>query len=99
MSIIRAPSHKTYINLADDICRTIVPRLPAVTKIAAGVIAPAGPAPPFVKIRDASPGCVLLTVRGATAVQEVWMYSRDTKADKLMLARQLRDRRIPIRFT
>lgn len=39
---------------------------------------------------DEESGCVLLTIRGTTAVQELRIYSRDIAKTKLDLARTIR---------
>jgi hypothetical protein len=71
-------SHST-LTPTSDVIRRFVARLPEVTKVGAGLIKPSGPGPIRVKITKAS-GAIHVKVRGATAVQDVWIYSKDHPA-------------------
>lgn len=73
-------SHSTYIPEADKI-KNWAKSIPIIQKISAGIIKPVGPARAqnAIKIREEI-GCLTLTVRGNTAVQEIRLYSEDIGA-------------------
>lgn len=70
-------SHSTWILEADAI-KQWAKRLPIIKKISAGIIKPAGGArsPLAIKIKEET-GCLLLTVRGHTAIQDVRLYAEE----------------------
>lgn len=76
-------SHSTRIDAVEKLYRAIQ-HLPEIKKVGLGVIKPAGGGGQTrVKMLDES-GCLLLRVRGGTAVQEFRVYSTNstkTKAD------------------
>lgn len=95
----RRGEHTTYIELAAK-AANILARRPEVTGISPGYIQPGKGGTRGhrkVKIADAK-GCILLTVRQATSIQEVRVYTTNGHVTKLALARGLRNEGIPISF-
>src|SRR3989344_7780375 len=86
-----APSHKTYIPVADNF-RVFARKIPGVTCVSAGIIkAGLSPAPIRVKIVDES-GCILLKVRGPVCIQEVRVYTSNMQEVRTTIAREVRNR-------
>lgn len=99
MAVKQVNTHSTYIELADKIRTVIVLKTRGIRKLSAGLIKPAGASGrQFVRLSNESPTCLLLEVRGSTAVQEMRVYSQTLPEVKLALARQLRDNKIAIKF-
>ena len=89
--------HQTYIPLAKTI-RDKARGMEGITMISSGLITGGvRPAEQRVKICTET-GCILLVVRGTTAVQELRIYSHDLPRTRLDIARMLRNNDIRISF-
>ncbi len=72
-------SHTTVIEAAELPARAAA-QLECVTKISLGLIKTLRNGPPAIKFVDEGPGCLLVKVRGGSALQEVRVYSKDKNA-------------------
>ena len=89
--------HQTYIALAEKI-RDGALKLEHISMISPAVIdGGVRPGEQHVTLKDEN-GCVLLMIRGTTAVQELRVYSRNLQDTKLQLARLIRNMGVRIRF-
>ena len=93
-----ATSHTTVIPAAELIC-DILDDCEEVTKIAVGFIRTGLKAngTQSVKITDES-GHILLTVKGNTSSQEIFVYTRNVQTTKLAVAREARNKGMRISF-
>jgi len=80
-------SHTTITPAAQTIV-AVACALPAVTKVALGMITPVRVGQPTLKIIPEGPGCLFVKVRGTSSVQELWIYTteHDAVAERLMRA-------------
>lgn len=69
-------SHTTIIPAADAPARAAA-RLDCVTKISLGLIKTLRNGPPAIKFLEESSVCLLVKVRGASALQEIRVYTTD----------------------
>lgn len=69
-------SHTTVIEAAEPPARAAA-ALECVTKVSLGLIQTLRNGPPALKFVDAGPGCLLVKVRGRSALQEVRVYCTD----------------------
>ncbi len=72
-------SHTTVIEAAEMPARAAA-GLECVSKVSLGLIKTLRNGPPAIKFIDEGPGCLLVKVRGASALQEVRVYSKDKGA-------------------
>ncbi len=72
-------SHTTVIEAAEMPARAAA-QLECVSKVSLGLIKTLRNGPPAIKFIDEGPGCLLVKVRGLSALQEVRVYSKDKDA-------------------
>ncbi len=91
--------HSTFNDLAVGVA-DFLQKLPEVHKISPGYITSGiggGAGRRHVKIIDET-GCILLTCKQSSSVQEVRVFTKNPQSVKLALARWLRDSKIEISF-
>lgn len=72
-------SHTTVIEAA-SLPAQAAARLECVSKISLGLIKTLRNGPPAIKFMDEGTGCLLVKVRGGSSIQEIRIYTSDTKA-------------------
>ena len=71
-------SHTTVIEAA-SLPAQAAARLECVSKISLGLIKTLRNGPPAIKFTDEGTGCLLVKVRGVSALQEIRVYTTDTE--------------------
>jgi hypothetical protein len=72
-------SHTTVIQAA-SVPAQAAAQLVCVSKVSLGLIKTLRNGPPAIKFIDEGPGCLLVKVRGVSAIQEVRVYTSDKEA-------------------
>jgi hypothetical protein len=91
-------SHTTITDAVASIINEIK-NMGEVTKISLGFITPGLKATGNITVKITDDGnCILLTVKGNTSKQELYVYSTNRQQTKLEIARLCRNKKITIRF-
>ena len=78
-------SHTTVIAAAEAPARAAA-RLDSVRKISLGLIKTLRNGPPAIKFTEECSGCLLVRVRGASALQEIRVYTTDVEETQAAMA-------------